>query len=67
MNYDNLYSAFKSLFPECADILDSLAKTANVDENDGMHIMFSFVVIPFVIELLKKDDNERSSRAFDFF
>lgn len=67
MNYDNLYSAFKALFPECEGILDSLAKAANADENDGMHIMFSFVVVPFVIELFKKGDNERLSRAFDYF
>ena len=53
MNYDNLYSNFNALFPECADELNTYAKSADAEETDGMHIMFSFVVIPFVLELLK--------------
>lgn len=67
MSYDKLYNEFKSLFIEKTDILDKLAKDANAEESDGMHIMFSFVVIPFVIELLKQDDRQNLIKAFAFF
>lgn len=46
MIYNNLYSEFVALFPECSDTFKQLASEAKADETDGMHIMFSFVVIP---------------------
>ena len=52
MNYYNLYADFNSLFPECTDELKALANAADAEETDGMHIMFSFVVIPFILDLL---------------
>lgn len=67
MTYNNLYSDFKAMFPEYADTLDKLALGADADESDGMHIMFSFVVIPFVLELLNKDDTPNLSKAFAYF
>ena len=67
MNYDNLYSDFKALFNECTDELNAFAKAAGAEETDGMHIMFSFVVIPFVLKLLNNDDADKLKRAFDYF
>lgn len=67
MNYNNLYSDFNSLFPECIDELNAFAKAANAEETDGMHIMFSFVVIPFILDLLNNDDTDKLKRAFDYF
>ena len=67
MNYNNLYADFNSLFPECTDELKALANAADAEETDGMHIMFSFVVIPFVLELLKNDDTDKLTRAFGYF
>jgi hypothetical protein len=71
MNYNDLYSGFKSLFSECTDELHALAQASDVDETDGMHIMFSFVVVPFVLNLLKNDDNgndnDKLIRAFNYF
>ena len=54
MNYNNLYADFNSLFPECTEELNALANAADAEETDGMHIMFSFVVIPFILDLLNE-------------
>ena len=67
MIYDNLYSDFKSLFSEKNDLLNRLSNKANAEETDGMHIMFSFVVIPFVLILLKNEDVENLKKAFSYF
>ena len=67
MDYNSLYSDFRTLFSSDSDRLDQLAKAANTDESDGMHIMFSFVVIPFVIGLLHENNTEKLTRAFGFF
>ena len=56
MNYNILYADFNSLFPECTEKLNSLARAADAEETDGMHIMFSFVVIPFILDLLNNDE-----------
>lgn len=67
MNYKDLYSNFKAMFPECNGSFQSLEQEANADETDGMHIMFSFVVIPFILDLLKNDEKDKLKKAFDYF
>ena len=67
MIYEQLYSDFKKLFPENITLLDKFADDANADENDGMHIMFSFVVVPFVLNLLNNGSSDELKVAFDFF
>lgn len=67
MDYNNLYSDFSALFPECTEELNALANAADAEETDGMHIMFSFVVIPFVLNLLNNDETDKLKRAFDYF
>ena len=63
MIYNNLYSEFVKLFPECSDTFKRLATEANADETDGIHIMFSFVIIPFVLTLLNNEiDRDRKGR-----
>lgn len=67
MTYDSLYSDFGAMFPECADELNNLANVADAEESDGMHVMFSFVVIPFILNLLNNDETDKLKRAFDYF
>ena len=67
MDYNSLYSDFRTLFSSDGDRLDQLTKAAYADEGDRMHIMFSFVVIPFVIGLLHKNNTEKLTKAFRFF
>lgn len=67
MTYDNLYADFENLFPDCINQFQNLAIAANADPSDGMHVMFSFVVVPFVLDLLRNDAHDRLVKAFDFF
>ena len=32
-----------------------------------MHIMFGMVVVPFIVDLVKKDENDKLEKAFSFF
>lgn len=67
MEYYNLYADFIALFPDDADKFKELSIQADADENDGMHIVFSFIVIPYVLELFKNDDDSKLSKAFSYF
>ena len=67
MQYEKLYDEFKNLFPEDIGELDKLAKVADAETDDGMHIMFGMVVVPFVLDLLKRGENEKLQTAFTFF
>ena len=67
MKYCELYTDFRALFPSQSVRFDRLAEEMSADESDGMHIMFSFVVIPFVLELLREEDSEALKKAFHFF
>ena len=67
MMYDRLYSDFKALFPEDSDVLNKLSREANADESDGMHVMFSFVIIPFVLSLMNANNTDKLKTTFDYF
>lgn len=67
MNYNSLYSEFIKLFPDDTALFNELSLQSNVDENDGMHIMFSYVVIPFVLRLIRSNDHMKLKIAFDYF
>ena len=67
MKYENLYSDFKSLFPEHADEIENIAKKVSAEPSDGMHIMFGMVVVPFVLVLLSKNKDIELNKAFVFF
>ena len=67
MKYELLYSEFTNLFPDDKQNLEQLTERASVDSSDGMHIIFGMVVIPFLMELVRKDEKEKLNRAFEFF
>ena len=67
MMYDRLYSDFKALFPEDSDVFNKLSREANADESDGVHVMFSFVIIPFVLSLMNENNTDKLKTAFDYF
>lgn len=67
MNYNSLYTDFKDLFPNYSNQFDRFSADAKADENDGIHVLFSFVVIPFTLSLLNNDKNEEIIKAFDYF
>lgn len=66
MNYDELYDSFVSLFPEDRAVFDQLKMEADVDENeDGMHIMFGMVVVPYIRKIVCENP-DKTQKAFDF-
>ena len=67
MIYNKLYEDFKALFPNYASTLSCLEKEAHVDNSDGMHIFFTFVVAPFLQCLFTHKDKKSIQTAFDFF
>lgn len=66
MKYEELYKDFISLFPEDKPFFDELCKQTSAEETDGMYIMFSFVLVPFLKRIVKESP-EKTKRAFDFF
>lgn len=67
MEYEKLYQEFLNLFPEDKSILGNLAKERDVDESLGQHIMFGYVVVPYIYSLLKNKDEAKLRRAFAYF
>ncbi len=66
MKYEELYKDFISLFPEDKPFFDELCEQTSAEETDGMYIMFSFVLVPFLKRIVKESP-EKTKRAFDFF
>lgn len=66
MKYDELYHDFVALFPEDKEYFEKLCFENDVDEGDGMHIMFGLVVLPFIKKVVR-ESKDKSKKAFDFF
>ncbi len=66
MKYEELYKDFAKLFPDDEVVLNDLEISADVDEEDGMHILFGMVVFPFISKLVEDGENEKLKRVFDF-
>ncbi len=67
MEYEKLYQGFLNLFSEDRSILNNLAKEHDVDESLGQHIMFGYVVVPYIYSLLKSKDETKLRKAFAYF
>ena len=67
MSYEELYYEFLKLFPDDKDTIQEIAKTADAEPADGMHIMFGMVVVPFIIKLIEDNEEFKIKTAFDFF
>lgn len=67
MKYENLYNEFICLFPDDKQEINKIAKEAFVDSNDGMHVKFGMVVVPYIMVLLENNEQQKLITAFDFF
>lgn len=65
MIYEELYDEFIKLFPEDKGFFREKEKETGAEMGDGMHIMFSFVVCPFILKIADEDP-QKTQRAFDF-
>lgn len=66
MVYENLYEEFINRIPECEEFCRRKEEENLIDETDGIHIYFSLVVVPYIIEILVSDDLSVGRRNFEF-
>ena len=55
MKYQDLYDEFIKLFPEDRDFFCEKEKETGAERTDGMHIMFGFIVCPYIIKIATED------------
>ncbi len=65
MILNELYDDFIKLFPEDSDFFRECEKTTGADVNDGMHVVFGMVVVPFLRKVVKESP-DKATRAFSF-
>ena len=67
MKYDELYKKFISEFPDDEPAINAIAAENAVDNEDGMHIAFGMVVLPFLSRLVEDNQTAKIEKAFAFF
>ena len=65
MKYEELYRDFIALFPEDKEYFEKQCLENDVEEEDGMHIMFGLVVLPFIKRIVR-ESKDKSKKAFEF-
>ena len=67
MKYDELYKKFISEFPDDEPAINAIAAENAVDNEDGMHIAFGMVVLPFLSRLVEENQTAKIEKAFAYF
>ncbi len=65
MKYEDLYDDFVNLFPEDKQLFNDLSVESAAHQEDGMHIMFGMVVVPYLKRIII-NDSEKTRVAFDY-
>lgn len=65
MNYDELYIKFTNMFPDDKEVFDKLSEQYDADINDGMHIVFGMIIVPYLKTIVLSNE-VKAKRAFDF-
>lgn len=65
MDYKSLYASYLKSIKSLNTELESFRKNEKIDEEDGMHVIFGMVVLPFIFKNLNNADF--LSQSFDFF
>ena len=63
MKYDDLYNDFVSLFPDDISFFKATEETTGADVEDGIHVVFGMVVVPFIKKIVKEDP-DKARKAF---
>ena len=67
LKYDELYKGFISSFSDDKDTINAIAAENAVDDEDGMHIAFGMVVLPFLSRLVEENQTAKIEKAFAYF
>ena len=65
MDYKSLYASYLKSIKSLNTELESFRKREKIDTEDGMHIVFGMVVLPFIFKNLNNADF--LSQSFGFF
>ena len=67
MNYDELYKKFKIYIPECIDFCKIKEQENMLDDNDGIHVLFGMVIVPYFIYLIDTEEDILIKKVSYFF
>ena len=67
MKYDELYKNFIYEFSDDEPAINAIAAENAVDDEDGMHIAFGMVVLPFLSRLVEENQTAKIEKAFAYF
>lgn len=70
MKYNSLIEEIFKAIPELREEYNSKAEENLIDEETGVHIVFGVIIVPYLVELLKREndkDKEVLRRTFIFF
>lgn len=70
MKYDSLIEDIFDTIPELREEYNSKAENELIDEETGVHIVFGLIIVPYLIELLKSENDqyndEMLKKIFEF-
>ena len=65
MEYNRLYDGFIKLFPDDQEVFDTLSSKNSAYEEDGMHIVFGMIVVPYLQSIVLHEPS-KAKKAFDY-
>lgn len=66
MKYNEMFNEFKKYVGVSDNKLSKYIIENNIDEQDGMHIWFEFVVAPFLLDAIKNNKTKEITKSFEF-
>lgn len=66
MKYNEMFNEFKKYVGVSENKLLKYIIENNIDEQDGMHIWFEFVVTPFLLDAIKNNKTKEITKSFEF-
>lgn len=61
-----MFKEFKNYVGISNEELSTYIEENNIDENDGMHIWFEFVITPFLLKSINNNEYEKIIKSFEF-
>lgn len=66
MEYENLVDIARYDVPEFDDEYKKMINDGTLDADSGIHIVFSYVFVPLVIDAINSDNQDLEKRLFNF-
>ena len=66
MKYEEMFNEYKKYVGISDEDIAKYIDENNIDENDGIHIWFEFVVTPIVLDAIKNNNSNLIAKSFEF-